>query len=204
MAVRPIILYPESWLKQKSAPVLLEEFGSDQLRELVADLAETMVAARGVGLAAPQIGVHKRVVVVPSPTNPSRGNLVVLCNPVLSEFTAEMQTTLEGCLSLPGVTLPVKRPVGVKLKAQTVEGVDFEAEWSGFAAIALQHECDHLDGKTIADNISYMKKQFVLKQLKKTVREMQEAEAPADPKKGPRFPGGLPASKKLDNPGITA
>jgi peptide deformylase len=171
MSVNPIILWPESWLNQKSVPVLPEEFNSEELAGLAEDLVDTMAAARGLGLAAPQLGVHKRVVAVPHP----KYGVIVLCNPVLSEFTTSKQVTLEGCLSLPTITLPVERPTGVKVAAQRMDGTGFEEVWSGMAAIAVQHECDHLDGKTIADTVGPLRKQMIRKKLTKVVRDMRRA-----------------------------
>lgn len=176
MAVRPIILWPEPWLNQQSAPVLPEEFGSELLQELETDLVDTMRAARGVGLAAPQLGVHKRVIAVPDPEKLSQGGVLVLCNPVLSEFATEKRGGLEGCLSLPGQNLHIERFVSVKLTAKLASGADVEGVWSGFAAIALQHECDHLDGKTIADSVGPLAKQMLRKKLKKVMRAMRQAE----------------------------
>lgn len=183
MAVRPIILWPEPWLNQQSVPLLPEEFGSEQLKELAVDLVDTMSAARGVGLAAPQLGVHKRVVVVPNPERLNEGGVLVLCNPVLSEMSPERKVNVEGCLSLPGATLPVERAVSVKVTAKFIDGVDLEAVWSGFAAVAVQHECDHLDGKVIADNISPLRKQLLRKKLKKVMREMQRAQEAEEAKR---------------------
>jgi len=172
MAVRPIILWPETWLNQQSAPVLPEEFNTEALIELAADLVDTLSAARGVGLAAPQLGVHKRVVAVPDP----KQGILVLCNPTLSEFAPEKRVSLEGCLSLPTVTLPIERPIRVKVTARRVGGAVYEEVWSEFAAVAVQHECDHLDGKTIADNVGPLRKQMIRKKLTKVMREMKRAE----------------------------
>src|ERR1035437_322662 len=125
MSVRPIILWPESWLNKLSVPVLPEEYNSDQLIELATDLVDTMRAARGVGLAAPQLGVLKRIVAVPNPEKLIEGGVLILCNPVLSEFSPEKHRGLEGCLSLPGQTLSIERSRQVQVTAKRVDGTDF-------------------------------------------------------------------------------
>lgn len=176
MNVRPIILWPESWLNQVSAPVLPEEYNSEALLELAADLVATMRAARGVGLAAPQLGVHKRIVVVPNPEKLAEGGVLVLCNPMLSDFSEEKHRGLEGCLSLPGLTLSIERSNKVRVTAKRVDGTDFVAVWEGFAAVAVQHECDHLDGITIADSVGPLGKTVLRKKLKKVMKAMEKAQ----------------------------
>lgn len=177
MAVRPIVLWPESWLNQQSSPVLPEEFNSEQLNELAEDLFETMSAARGLGLAAPQLGVHKRVIAVPDATRLAQGQraTIVLCNPVLSELSEEKKRAPEGCLSLPNIELWMDRSTSVKVTAKTIDGKDYEGVWTGLPAIAVQHECDHLDGKTIADSIGQLHKQLLRKKLKKVMRNLERA-----------------------------
>lgn len=177
MAVRPIILWPESWLNQKSTPVLPDEFGSEQLSELAVDLFETMQAARGLGLSAPQLGVHKRVIAVPDPTQAALGRraTIVLCNPVLSELSEGKNRAPEGCLSLPSIELWMERYTSVKVTAKTIDGKDYESVWTGLPAVAVQHECDHLEGETIADGIGQLHKQLLRKKLKKTMRNLERA-----------------------------
>jgi peptide deformylase len=156
--------------------VLQEEYGSEPLFELAADLVDTMRAARGVGLAAPQLGVHKRVVVVPDAERLVEGGVLVLCNPVLTDFSEDKHRGLEGCLSLPGVTLSIERPSRVRVAAKRVDGTDFTAVWEGFAAIALQHECDHLNGVTIADSVGPLGKTVLRKKLKKVMKAMERVQ----------------------------
>jgi peptide deformylase len=156
--------------------VLQEEFNSDPLLELATDLVDTMRAARGVGLAAPQLGVHKRIVVVPNPEKLVEGGVLVLCNPVLTDFSEEKHRGLEGCLSLPGLTLSIERPYKVRVTAKRVDGTDFLGAWEGFAAIALQHECNHLDGITIADSVGPLGKTVLRKKLKKVMKVMERAQ----------------------------
>lgn len=175
MAVRPIVLWPEPWLNKQSAAVLPEEFGSEPLVELADDLVETMHAAKGIGLAAPQLGVHKRVVAVPDPTRRAPHGTLVLCNPVLSELAAEKEKAPEGCLSLPGVELWMERSTSVKVTARLVDGTDYEGVWNAIPARALQHECDHLDGKTIADGVGPLRKQMLQKKLKKVMKDLERA-----------------------------
>jgi len=177
MAIRPIIIWPEPWLSQKSDLVLPEEFNSESLKELETDLVETMTAAKGVGLSAPQLGVHKQVIVVPDPTPlDGRTRALVLCNPVLSEFSAARRGGQEGCLSLLDIILPVERAIRVKITAKRVDGSDFEAVMTELFAVAVQHECDHLVGKTIADGMGPLRQSMIKDKLKKVMREMVRAE----------------------------
>jgi peptide deformylase len=176
MSVRPIILWPEPWLNQLSALVLPEEYNSEVLLELATDLVDTMRAARGVGLAAPQLGVHKRIVVVPNPEKLAEGGVLVLCNPVLTDFSEEKHRGLEGCLSLPGLTLSIERSNKVRVSAKRVDGTDFLGVWEGFSAVALQHECNHLDGITIADSVGPLGKSVLRKKLKKVMKVMERAQ----------------------------
>lgn len=172
MTVRPIVMWPEPWLKQKSVEVLPEEFGSPDLVELAEDLVETMQAARGLGISAPQIGVHKRIIVIPSP---EKGWLTV-CNPVVTPTIATKNRGQEGCLSLPGVALYIERHEGVRLEGRAVDGAAIAFELTGLAAIAAQHECDHLDGTTIAEHVGPAHQQLLRAKMKKAVRNMERSQ----------------------------
>jgi peptide deformylase len=177
MSVVPIVLWPEPWLNQKSDPVLPEEFGSEALKELEVALVETMLAARGVGLSAPQIGIHKQIIAIPDPVLVDGAmRALVLCNPVLSEVSEAKRSGQEGCLSLPTILLPVERAVRVKLTAKRVDGSDYEVVLDELFAVAAQHECDHLVGRTIADGMGPLRQSMIKEKLKKVMREMERAD----------------------------
>jgi peptide deformylase len=163
MAVREICKYPDPVLTEKAAKV---EVIDDGLRKLVQDMAETMYEAHGVGLAAPQVGVSKRVIVVDvSHVEEGEGRLLVLINPELagaegSEFSEE------GCLSLPGFKAEVRRSVKVTVRGRDIKGRDVAVEAEGLMARALQHEIDHLEGTLILDRAGFLSREFYKKRLK--------------------------------------
>ena len=166
MAVRPILRYPDPRLRQSSAPVT--EFG-DALRPLVADMGETMFAAEGAGLAAIQVGEPLRLFIVDAAvagraeTDPP----VVFANPELVKLSEEAQTGDEGCLSFPGVFVPVKRAMRATIKAQDIEGNWFEMEGSELLARAFQHESDHLTGRLLIDMVGPVKREIIKRKMKK-------------------------------------
>lgn len=166
MAVLTIRKYPDDVLKRKAAPV---EAVDDELRRLADDMVETMYAAPGVGLAAPQVGVSKRLVVLDLSTQEGEeGSLIVLFNPEIThaEGSAEME---EGCLSLPGFITKVKRAAEVTVRGLDREGKPVAIEAGGLLAIALQHELDHLDGMLILDRAGSLKREFYKKQVRKSL-----------------------------------
>jgi len=165
MAILDILLYPDVRLRQKAAPVI--EFDKE-LEELVADMAETMYAAKGIGLAAIQVNVKKRVVVMD--LSEERNDLTVLINPEITPLEGKVESE-EGCLSVPGVFAAVERVEKIKIKAQDVKGESFEIAADGLLAICIQHEIDHLDGKVFVDYLSRMKQHRVKKKLKKEARQ---------------------------------
>lgn len=169
MAVRNVIIWPDSRLAEPSLPVEPSELGGDALKALVQDLVDTAAALRGVGLAAPQIGVKKRVVIIPGTNNEP----LALINPVLSDPSPETQKGNEGCLSLPGVSMLKERPKSVHLKALNLKGEPFEVQVEGLESVAIQHEVEHLDGKTIADGVSMLKRDLLKTKITKTLRQMK-------------------------------
>jgi len=176
MALLPIVRYPDARLRQKSADVV--EF-DDALKQLVADMADTMYAANGAGLAAIQVGVPLRLFVIEpevaggSPTEP----VVVFANPELIEISEEAQTGDEGCLSFPGIFSPVRRGMRAKIRAQDIAGNTFEMEGEGLFARALQHESDHLIGRLLIDMVGPVKREIIKRKMKK---EAAAAEAEAE------------------------
>lgn len=171
MAVRDILIWPDPELRKVSAPV--DRF-DDALRELAQDLFDTMYDADGVGLAAPQIGVHQRIVVVdigsPDAESPSGEAPIVVVNPVFLIQEGEMSWE-EGCLSVPGELGKVTRAAHVKVRYQDLDGNFHEIEAEGLKAVALQHEFDHLDGKLFVDYVSRMKRNLIKKRMVKLREE---------------------------------
>lgn len=162
MAVLPIVQYPNVALSSRAEPVT--EF-NEELKQLSADMTETMYAAPGVGLAANQVGVLKRIVVID--VSEDKSGLKVLVNPSVVEHSDTLQDYEEGCLSLKGLYEHVKRPDHVRVRAQDLDGnpVEFEAE--GILAVCVQHEIDHLDGVVFIDHLSRLKKDRACQKLRK-------------------------------------
>ena len=171
MALRPILKYPDPRLKQRAEPV---KEVSDEIRQLVDDMAETMYAAPGVGLAANQVGVLLRVFVIDIAGEDEPSELRVFINPEITSATGT-QTWEEGCLSFPGVTEEIRRAERVQVRALDREGKPFELEAEGLLAVAIQHENDHLDGVVMLDKLSAVKRRLVGRKLSKA-----KAEAAAD------------------------
>ena len=161
MALRPILHYPDPRLRRVAAPV---EAITEEVRQLVADMAETMYQAPGIGLAAIQIGVASRVVVID--ISETRDQLKVFINPQIIERDGE-QTIEEGCLSVPGIFESVTRAGHVRVRALDLTGQPFELEATGLLATCIQHEIDHLDGKVFVDYVSRLKQQRIRKKLEK-------------------------------------
>jgi peptide deformylase len=156
-----ILEYPDPRLRRVAEPVQVFD---DALRQFVADLLETMYAARGVGLAASQVDVHRRVLVVD--VSEERNRPLTLVNPEI--VAAEgLGPAEEGCLSLPGIFDKVKRPTQVRVRAHDADGKIFELEAAGLLAVCIQHEMDHLEGKLFVDHLSELKRQLIRKRLQK-------------------------------------
>ena len=163
MTVRPLHVLGSPVLRQQAGAVRTVD---DEVRKLVDDLFETMRAAKGVGLAANQIGVARRVAVVdvgdddPPP--------LVLINPTILERSAERETAEEGCLSIPDIFGDVARPGRVVVEALDQDGQSFRVEARGYKARAIQHEIDHLDGILFLDHLSAVKRNLLLSKWKKS------------------------------------
>ncbi len=153
MAVRELLLYPDSRLKKHCAPV--EAFDGD-LRSLVADLCETLSASPGVGLAAPQIGVLRRVLVIDVSAKFPERRRIIAVNPEILELH-DRRIIREGCLSIPEFTANVLRAERIRFRAYDEEGRKFEMESHALEAIAVQHENDHLDGILFLDRVASLK-----------------------------------------------
>ncbi len=170
MAIREILIYPDQRLRVKSKPVT--EFDSN-LEVLIGDMAETMYDAVGIGLAAIQINVPQRIVVMD--LSETQDALRVFINPGITEIEGVTETE-EGCLSVPGVSAVVERVNKVRIRAQDATGQPFELEADGLLSVCIQHEVDHLDGKVFVDYLSRLKQDRVRKKLLKEMRDLQEQE----------------------------
>ncbi len=164
MALRDILRYPDPRLRKTAQPVLRVD---DAVRGLIRDMAETMYGARGIGLAATQIDVAQRVVVID--ISPEHKALRTFVNPVIvrSEGTYEVE---EGCLSVPGIYEEVERAQKIEVHALDADGRPFELVAEDLLAVCIQHEIDHLDGKVFVDYLSRLKQQRIRKKLEKHQR----------------------------------
>lgn len=166
MATLRIRAYPDDVLKQKAEPA---EPGERGLQRLLDDMVETMYAASGVGLAAPQVGVSKRLIVLDTSFGEGESSaLLVLLNPEIIEAGGTVQSE-EGCLSLPGFKAMVERAEEVTIRALDMEGSEVEVSAEGLLSMALQHEIDHLEGTLLIDRISFLKREFFKKQMRKSL-----------------------------------
>lgn len=162
--IRSILTYPNPELKKKSAPVAII---TDAVRELVRDMAETMYDAPGIGLAAPQIGVHQRVIVIDVAGKDEPPHLIVAINPVIIHGEGEAYEE-EGCLSVPKYSANVRRHARIVVKALDLEGHEQTWHADDLLAIAFQHEIDHLDGILFVDHLSPLKRDLFQRKFRKS------------------------------------
>ncbi len=172
MAIRKILHYPDKRLRIPGGPVT--DFGAE-LQQLIDDMAETMYAAPGVGLAATQIGEAKQLFIIDVSSGEGPSDLRVFINPEFAGKEGKIDWE-EGCLSFPGVHTEVTRSERVKVRAQDRHGTWFEIEADGLMAIALQHEYDHLQGKLMIDHLSPLKRRIVHRQMQKRASQTAAAE----------------------------
>ena len=165
--MREIVIYPDPVLRKKAKEVKRID---DGVARLAAEMAETMYAASGIGLAAPQVGVSERVILV-DVTGPERKELITLVNPVIVEKEGRVIFE-EGCLSLPEVREKVERAARVLVRGYDLDEREREIEADGLLAIALQHEIDHLDGVLFIDYLSRLKRDMIERKLRKWKREI--------------------------------
>ena len=165
MSALDILIYPDPRLRKTAAEVATVD---GRVASLIDDMFETMYKAPGIGLAAPQIDVRERIIVIDLSEN--NDSPLTLINPVLleTEGTAETQ---EGCLSIPGIYETISRPAEVRVAAIDREGKPFELEADGLLATCIQHEIDHLNGKLFVDYLSPLKRNRIRKKLQKQTRE---------------------------------
>ena len=164
MALLPILRFPDPRLHTVAAPVAEVD---DTIRRLIDDMAETMYEAPGIGLAATQVDVHKRVVVID--VSEERTELLALVNPVIVARSGE-QVCEEGCLSVPGVYDKVSRAERVTVEALDRQGKPFSLDAEGLLAVCIQHEIDHLDGKVFVEYLSLLKQNRIKTRLAKKAR----------------------------------
>lgn len=168
MAIRDILTYPDPFLRESTHPV---EVVDDEIRQLIADMIETMYAEPGVGLAANQVGSDRRLLVYDVSPQDETANPKVLVNPEIMEKEGSQLSENEGCLSVPDFRADVKRYAQIRVQALDLEGnpLDFRAE--GFESIVLQHEIDHLQGILFIDRISALKRELYKRRRKKQLRQ---------------------------------
>jgi peptide deformylase len=174
MAKRPIIWAPDPVLKTKCDPVPAVD---DEIRTLMDDMLDTMYAAPGIGLAAPQIGVTKRVIVVDVAEKDEPRNPICLANPEILWLADETAPHEEGCLSLPDLYADVERPVAVKLRYLDRDGAKQDLAAEGLLAICLQHEIDHIDGILFVDHLSALKRNMIMKKMVKAKKNRARDQA---------------------------
>ena len=166
MAVRSILRYPDQRLHTVAKPVAEVD---DRIRLLVDDMAETMYAAPGIGLAATQVDVHERVIVID--VSEAKDSLMVFINPEILTASDECKVYEEGCLSVPGIYDEVERPDRVRVRALDRNGQSFTVDADGLLAVCLQHEMDHLNGKVFVQYLSRLKQSRIKARMLKSDRE---------------------------------
>jgi len=162
MAILPILEFPDPRLRKLAAPVTVFDA---ELQALIDDLLETMYAAEGIGLAATQVNVHKRLLVLDVSEN--KDSPLVFINPNFEIIQPELNEYDEGCLSVPGFYETVSRPRAILVSAKNGQGESFQLEADGLLATCIQHEIDHLDGKLFVDYITALKRQRIRSKLEK-------------------------------------
>jgi len=165
MAILQILRYPDPRLHKVAKPVIVVD---DEIRKLARNMAETIYAAPGVGLAATQVDVHKQLIVID--LSETRDQLLVLINPQILESRGKSDCE-EGCLSVPGIFEKVARAEWVKVRALDLDGKSFTIEADGLLSVCIQHEMDHLKGKVFVEYLSRLKQTRILSKLKKQQRQ---------------------------------
>ncbi len=164
MALLPILEFPDARLRTKAVPVDVASIGGDAFQRLLDDMFETMYEAPGIGLAASQVDVHQRFMVID--VSEAHDAPLVFINPEITAKQGE-QVYQEGCLSVPGIFADVARADAITVRAHGRDGQPFEMEADGLLAVCIQHEMDHLDGKLFVDYLSPLKREMVKKKLAK-------------------------------------
>ena len=172
MAKRPILILPDQRLRAVADPIVEID---KEIKTLAHDMLDTMYDAPGIGLAAPQVGELKRIVVMDLSKEDEPNNPIVMINPEILRFSEETVTTEEGCLSIPELYYDVERPAEITVRYTDLEGEIVEAEATERFAICVQHELDHLDGVLYIDYLSRLKRDRVLKKFQKAERLAKRA-----------------------------
>ena len=168
MALLPVLCYPDPRLHKVAKPVAQVDA---RIKKIVADMADTMYDAPGVGLAATQVDIHERIVVID--VSDDQNELMVFINPEIIWSSAEKKSWREGCLSVPDYYDEVERPSEIRVKALDVEGREFELDADGLLAVCLQHELDHLQGKVFVEYLSILKRSRISQKMKKRAKELE-------------------------------
>ena len=164
MSKKKIVVEPDPILRKKSEPI---EKVDTEVRKLMDDMLETMYAAPGIGLAAVQIGIPKRIVVIDVSKEKSKKDLYCLINPVIKKFSNLKSSYEEGCLSIPDTFIEIERPKEIELEYIDQDGKKKELKCDGLLSTCAQHELQHCDGKLIIDFLSKLKKDLIIKKLSK-------------------------------------
>ena len=167
MALLNVLCYPDPRLHKVAKPVAQVD---DRIKKIVADMADTMYEAPGVGLAATQVDIHERILVID--VSDEQNNLQVFINPEIIWASPEKKSWREGCLSVPEFYDEIERPAQVRVKALDVDGKEFEIDADGLLAVCLQHELDHLQGKVFVEYLSFLKRTRISQKLKKRAKEL--------------------------------
>ncbi|MFY8183614.1 MAG: peptide deformylase [Polynucleobacter sp.] len=167
MTVLTVLHYPDPRLHKVAKPVAVVD---ERVRKIVADMAETMYAAPGVGLAATQVDIHERIIVID--VSEEQNQLMVFINPELVWASAEKKAWREGCLSVPEYYDEVERPDQILVKALDLNGKPFEIKTDGLLSVCLQHEMDHLLGKVFVEYLSFLKRNRISLKMKKRAKEL--------------------------------
>jgi peptide deformylase len=167
MALLNVLCYPDPRLHKVAKPVAQVDA---RIQKIVSDMAQTMYEAPGVGLAATQVDIHERIVVID--VSDEQNDLMVFINPEIIWSSPEKKSWREGCLSVPEFYDEVERPAQVRVKALNIEGKEFELEADGLLAVCLQHELDHLQGKVFVEYLSILKRTRISQKLKKRAKEL--------------------------------
>ncbi|MBU3537671.1 peptide deformylase [Polynucleobacter sp. UK-Gri1-W3] len=168
MALLTVLCYPDPRLHKVAKPVAQVD---TRIQKIVADMAETMYEAPGVGLAATQVDVHERIVVID--VSDEQNELMVFINPEIIWASTETKSWREGCLSVPEFYDEVERPAEIRVKALDVNGKEFEIDADGLLAVCLQHELDHLQGKVFVEYLSILKRTRISQKMKKRAKELE-------------------------------
>ena len=168
MALLPVLCYPDPRLHKVAKPVSQVDA---RIKKIVADMADTMYDAPGVGLAATQVDIHERIVVID--VSDDQNDLMVFINPEIIWASPEKKSWREGCLSVPEYYDEVERPAEIRIKALNIEGKEFEIDADGLLAVCLQHELDHLQGKVFVEYLSILKRTRISQKMKKRAKELE-------------------------------